>query len=490
MISQNARGRPRRAVAVLPLAAAFTLLFAGTAYAEHRSAKYSSWETASGTNSSVSIPHDGYTTTTVKCNVCHAVHNAAVPGQWIQNQPSGDWVLSPDRAETQMLLRTSVAEACMYCHVDTGIAGVRLWNGNSLNWGEDPITEAERPFDSGYGHGHTGCTNCHSVHGAKTFNGAVENKILKYGATNNLTKTSHLGDPDGDGPLSSDSSAYDVGINPAVSGNVANHTYVDPLTGVATIVAIQDEIFTEDPTGVLVDPLNKAQFISLAGVIDGYGAINDADGADLKNLQVGAFCTTCHGSLYASDSYQTINPDQDTVLFGGTFGPWLTVAGSEYETGFYKSKGHPVTRATSAFAAAGSTIGAGKRVAWTGAETCRKCHDAGRTDSPPGIIYSSFPHVTPGYYKFVGAGASMAAYQMAGSKQQDMVADATGWLAGTEFVDDAYAAAGYMLYPGQNYKSDNQLVPSQDDHLGVDGQCLKCHVSGAAVGNAGVGLTF
>ncbi|MDF1542326.1 MAG: hypothetical protein RQ731_03330 [Anaerosomatales bacterium] len=477
----------KRTAFVLVLALALLVVLSTTAYAEHRSSKYSTWSQSAGTNELVAVPHSGYTTTTVKCNVCHAVHNAAVMGQWIQNQPDGAWILSSERAPAQMMLRSNVAEACLYCHVDTGIAGVRLWNGNSLNWGRDPVTGEERPFDSGYGHGHTGCTNCHAVHGARAFKGDAERKILRYDATNNLTKSSHLGDPDGDGPIPHDSSEYDIGINDAVPGNVANHTYTDTATGVSTLVGIQDEIFTQDPTGVLVDPLNKAQFASLAGVIEGYGAINDAAGADMKDLQVGAFCTMCHANIYTSDSYQVINPDQDMFLAGGSFGWWYDIEGFEYQSGFYKSKGHPVARATNDFAASGSTIGTGKTVAWSGAETCRRCHDAGRDDSPPGIVYSSFPHVTPGYYKFVGAGADAMSYAVSGNKQQDMVGDSTGWLAGTEFVDAELAADGYMLYPGQNYKSDDPAVPGQTDHIGVDGQCLKCHRSGSG---AGVGLTY
>lgn len=469
----------KRIAIVLVFAVALTMMFATTAYAEHRSAKYSSWEVDSGTNNVIDSPHAGYTATTVKCNVCHAVHNAAVPGQYIQNQPSGEWILA-DSADTQMLLRSSVAASCNYCHMDTSTGGVRLWNGNSANWGEDPVTEAEGAFDSGYGHGHSGCTGCHSVHGANTFTGAAAGKILKYTATNNITKTSHLGDPDGEGPLSADSTAYDVGINATVTGNVANHTYVNPVTGVSTLVGIQDEVFTADPAGVLVDPLNKPWFASLDDLIEGTNPINEAVGEDVKDLQVGGFCTMCHGNLYTSDSFQTINVDQDTSLFGGTFGPWTL-------DNAYMSKGHPVMNATSDFVAPGDTLPAGQTVAYSDANVCRKCHDAGSSDAAAGIVYSSFPHVTPGYLKFVGAGSDAASYATYATRE-DMVADSTLWLAGEEQVDLTLAAAGSYLYDGQNYKSNDPATdPMASDHLGVDGQCLKCHVSGTGLG---VGLTY
>lgn len=271
-----------------------------------------------------------------------------------------------------------------------------------------------------------------------------------------------------------------MGINPAVAGNVANHTYTNPVTGIATLTGIQDEVFTQDSTGVLVDPLNKPWFGSLADLIEGTDPINEAVGENMKDLQVGGFCTMCHGSLYTSDSVQTINVDQDTVLFGGSFGPWTLDNG-------YMSKGHPVMKATSDFAAAGDTLPANQTVAYSDANVCRKCHDAGSSDAAAGIVYSSFPHLTPGYLKFVGAGSDAASYA-ALDTQQDMVADTTNWLAGEEYVDLTLAAAGSYLYPGQNYKSNDPADdPMAADHLGVDGQCLKCHVSGTG---SGVGLTY
>lgn len=79
-------------------------------------------------------PHGGYTTSTIKCQVCHSAHKASVTGE--------------------KLLASTAAEACAYCHA--GATAIT----------SDKISEGNR-------HGEvTGCTNgyCHSLspHGAWT----------------------------------------------------------------------------------------------------------------------------------------------------------------------------------------------------------------------------------------------------------------------------------------------------------------------------------
>jgi hypothetical protein len=474
----------KRFTFVLALAVVLTMMFAATAVAEHSPSNFSQWKTSSGTNSVVPSPHAGYTATTVKCNVCHSVHRSAVMGQSIRNQVNGDWIKSSTKAPAEMLLRSSVADSCDYCHIDSAAGGVRLYNGNSLN----------RPsaFDGGYGHT-TGnaCVYCHAAHGANTFKGAAAGKVLKYTADQHTRATMFNGTDAVGG--------YQAwGINPAVAGNVANHTFTNPDSGQDIVVGIQDEIYTEDASGVLVDPLNKAQVIGLEELILGSGPlVNSAIGADYKDVQVGAFCTLCH-QTYASDSYAVVNPDQDAGLYGGTYGAWTDVAGFAYQSGTWKGKGHPLTDATNDFAAMGSTLGTGKTVAWADADTCRKCHDAGTDDAAPGVVYSSWPHITPGYYRFMGSGESAAEYAAAGSVQADMVDDATGWLAAGEYVSPTPVSAGgtsptvyegYMLYPGQNYKNNDPAAQFTTQFIGRDGLCLKCHVQAAAP-SLGIGRSF
>ena len=73
---------------------------------------------SAGTNAGDNSPHGNYTTTTVKCVVCHAVHYAA-PG----TAPVG----GGQAADT--LLRMKASDACVYCHAtaDVAVNGVPVY---------------------------------------------------------------------------------------------------------------------------------------------------------------------------------------------------------------------------------------------------------------------------------------------------------------------------------------------------------------------------
>ncbi len=71
---------------------------AGTAYASTDST-YAAWTAGPPNDTSLGTPHSDFQLTTVKCAVCHAVH---------KGEPGG-----------QLLLRTTVADACTYCHSHT-----------------------------------------------------------------------------------------------------------------------------------------------------------------------------------------------------------------------------------------------------------------------------------------------------------------------------------------------------------------------------------
>jgi hypothetical protein len=75
---------------------------------------YKNWNTTLGTNAGDNSPHGNYTTTTVKCVVCHAVHYAA-PGNDSRTGAS-----SGQHADT--LLRMKASDACVYCHATAGVA--------------------------------------------------------------------------------------------------------------------------------------------------------------------------------------------------------------------------------------------------------------------------------------------------------------------------------------------------------------------------------
>ncbi|MEI7814341.1 MAG: hypothetical protein WCJ13_06085 [Coriobacteriia bacterium] len=119
-------------------------------------------------------PHGNYTTTTVKCVVCHAVHYAA-PGE--ATVASNDQV-----ADT--LLRMRADQACVYCHATAGIAV----NGRPVYNGVSP-TAASTAGENNVGHT-TGdnCSVCHTnVHGAgadvrvASLNGYLLNKFTTNG---------------------------------------------------------------------------------------------------------------------------------------------------------------------------------------------------------------------------------------------------------------------------------------------------------------------
>lgn len=105
-------------------------------------------------------PHGSYSTTSNKCKTCHAVHGATSGGE--------------------ALLRSTKANACVYCHITGGFA-IKMPYGNvAANY----TTEYENNHASLHqGTAYNGCVSCHSVHGANTFvsagDGITAGKILK-----------------------------------------------------------------------------------------------------------------------------------------------------------------------------------------------------------------------------------------------------------------------------------------------------------------------
>jgi predicted CXXCH cytochrome family protein len=125
--------------AVLVFATA-SLAFAATG------SDYAPWS-ATGANAAVPSPHNGYSLTTVKCAVCHAVHQAPASGE--------------------ILLRDVATNACVYCHITTTVGNVRVYNGDQT-W-----------YTAVNQHNHSGsegaaCNQCHAVHGAGAINTAID----------------------------------------------------------------------------------------------------------------------------------------------------------------------------------------------------------------------------------------------------------------------------------------------------------------------------
>lgn len=150
----------KKTLFVAILAVALVMCFASLAVARPGGQIYKPWTTSIGT------PHSGYTSATTKCAVCHSVHYAAVSGAtWTQT--GNTWTASNDN--TEMLLRSNVANSCNYCHIDTNIGSIRLYGGAPVYYNTS----------SNAAHNFAGCSECHSVHGAQTYQGANTAKILR-----------------------------------------------------------------------------------------------------------------------------------------------------------------------------------------------------------------------------------------------------------------------------------------------------------------------
>ncbi len=169
----------RRARLILALTAAALLVFAlaaTPAFATTESG-YVTW-TVDPPNDNPPTPHSGYATTTTKCGVCHSVHQAPAAGE--------------------LLLPAAAADACTYCHITTDIGVTVIYGGVVGNY----TTEDN--------HGHQSpavtCSSCHAVHGANTFKGDAQVKILKaWNIQETLVQDLASGDTtaiiDGVGPL-------------------------------------------------------------------------------------------------------------------------------------------------------------------------------------------------------------------------------------------------------------------------------------------------
>ncbi|KAF0208450.1 MAG: hypothetical protein FD171_933 [Actinobacteria bacterium] len=159
---------------VVALAVALALSFAGVAMARPNGNIYIEWS-ATGANAAVPTPHAGYTTGTSKCAVCHSVHYAATSAfTWPDTAGTGANAWTSGSEPTEMLLRSSVGNACNYCHIQTAVGGVQLYGGIAANY----------TVSNSFAHNSSSasCAGCHAVHGAGTFQGGNVTKILRVRA--------------------------------------------------------------------------------------------------------------------------------------------------------------------------------------------------------------------------------------------------------------------------------------------------------------------
>ncbi len=186
-------------------------------------------------------PHGGYSTATAKCRVCHSVHAASS-------------VLG-----SELLLPTSVRDACTYCHLNAGIGYTQVYGSNPASYSAGNLPNAHNTWVDGLGvtQGVT-CTMCHQVHGAAnlmTANTHLTQSILRSFAEY---------DPTAGAPLAADSremaltrwcagchfslppgssfyaTAYDMGTHIM---SVANTNYANPAASFTGRVAWRDSTY-------------------------------------------------------------------------------------------------------------------------------------------------------------------------------------------------------------------------------------------------------
>lgn len=136
----------KKAALIICIALVMVLGVAGVAYAN----------TTSGYLTPSGSPHGSYTTASTKCGVCHAVHKATAAGQ--------------------VLMRDTVANACVYCHITSTAGVIAVYNGVEANYNGSDLKTAHNSV------GGAECTDCHTPHGASSLiadNAYLQEKILK-----------------------------------------------------------------------------------------------------------------------------------------------------------------------------------------------------------------------------------------------------------------------------------------------------------------------
>ena len=423
----------KRTCLVIALCCVMVFAFAATAMADHSPLFYfnfqqgaevttsetflevfpASWNVSFDINNGLwalgtATPHSGYSQSTAKCSVCHAVHRAPTAGtsafatkgevgvgfgrDTVTNTiintgtatTSSRYTADPWTAEasTQMLLRSTTARACIYCHVIETPSGKMYGGQSSL---APYASEGASGWGEFYAHT-TGCTSCHAVHGANTFKGAgVDAKILKWRGVKNL----------GTIPLVVQPQVY--GGNPALYTSQAN-MIAGSLSPSATAAG--------------VTPLQAAVTAQCSICHASYAVGEETINANFLNAE-----------LFQPASWATANGTTTPVFVGsastpvsvlpGYAGLTYTQPGGAGSPGslIMAYKNHPLKAGGQFFKGSGAgALFTGSNnvvVSNTGSSVCQSCHNApvGTAPASNDGVYTvqSFPHYTPGYYKFMAA---------------------------------------------------------------------------------------
>lgn len=276
-----------------------------------------------------STPHGNYTTTTVKCVVCHAVHYAA---------PGGAPVGAGQAADT--LLRMRASDSCIYCHATAGVAvnGRPVYNGlgSTIGGGGGTIGHVTG----------TNCSMCHtSVHG-----GGQDNSVASLAG--------YL--------LTSMTNAAGYALSPvAQPSNDPPGTNVTSPIGPVTTTDMLSSIIAIDNGAV---NQGFAAGAALNGTIGDYAGTSNAT---LREQAVGVFCAQCHDGAYA------------TAAAGAATN--VSSSGSKLYSG-HRIAAAATTDWNGAVKVSSSALN-GATVAWAAATNCRSCHDAVDNNN-----VSAFPH--------------------------------------------------------------------------------------------------
>ncbi|MHB9115365.1 MAG: hypothetical protein ACYC6T_12370 [Thermoleophilia bacterium] len=119
-------------------------------------------------------PHGGYSTTSNKCKVCHAVHGASATGEKLM-RTTNVYYIDPADWTNQDPWEDNTSTSCVFCHVGGPYAITQVYGANpELYWMESTQLDYIGNHASSHAMGmgtrqYQGCPSCHSVHGANTW---------------------------------------------------------------------------------------------------------------------------------------------------------------------------------------------------------------------------------------------------------------------------------------------------------------------------------
>ena len=420
----------KKSLIIIALACAMVFAFAATAMADHSPQFYFDFQAGNGvttsptfltvfpTSWSVSFninngtfsdganeQHSNYSQTTAKCGTCHAVHRAPTagtsgiavgPGVSSSRYKGSAWTAE---ATTQLLLKSSANHACIYCHVTNTHAPTVMFGGDAHFDDATGImgeSAAGTSWNVFYGHT-TGCTSCHSVHGAKTFQGTgVAMDILKYQGVKAVGTANLV-------------------VQPEIYNNPTKSLYASQANMIAGVVR---------PAGV--NALQAAATAQCSICHASYAYDDKAVNTDYTNMelfQAGSWASA-NGSVatFTVAQWQGLTTKLPGIIYNDAS---VAAPGS---TVLMSYKNHPMKAADAVFAPADK--GASNLAATAGAianasdYVCQSCHNAPSVSGGDALVdgrfyISQYPHITPGYYKFMKA-QDQAAFDTPTSQAQLM----------------------------------------------------------------------